>query len=535
MRWIVATTLACMLAIGQIAQARLRTSSSTSMLNARSLSRSSAQCTSAVYLNTSTQNPPPMRTKQPKLCDPSVRQLSGYLDMDNDEHVFFWYFGSRARNSGEFNSTRDTVPLVFWFSGGPGCSSQIANWQENGPCVYAPSVPFPSGLSDSVRKRLPHSVQKNAFAWNAVADVVFIDQPVGTGFSHGPMPNSTEQAADTAWRAMQGIYAKLSKSSSDEAPISDVYVFGESYGGRYVPVFSEYLLHMNDQVRESEDLRDRGFVELPLRGIGIGNGLFDTRLQAASAHTMGCESSYPAIFTNTQCKYLADTVIPTCLEAIDKCYGSESPANSTEGMRSLTCAHMEPESWRAESSCAYADSYCNGALNWTTPVSTYDVRPGARMVPDDYVEYLRTDKFKQAVGVDEQIEFAECSDPVFDRFVSTADAMSRSSVSALEYMLDRGVPVLLYSGDSDFICNWYGTVAVARALRWKGREKLARASVVDWSWPAQSGKDIAAGQYINADNFTFLRVYEAGHEVPYYQPQAALYMLAQFLDRHKLY
>ncbi|KAJ2156978.1 hypothetical protein GGF46_004824 [Coemansia sp. RSA 552] len=492
------------------------------------------QCTSEVFQSTTT-NPPPMRLKQPTLCDPDVRQNSGYLDLE-DKHVFFWHFGSRARQSPNFNASSDSVPLVFWFSGGPGCSSQIANWQENGPCNYEPTVPYNPLLSDAKRKELPHGIQKNPYAWNAIADIVFIDQPVGTGFSYGPMPNSTEAAADVAWRAMQGVYSLLDAQArkGGEAPIQNVYLFGESYGGRYIPVFTEYLLHMNDEVASQEQLRLRGYRELPLSGIGIGNGMFDMKLQAPSYYNMGCESSYPAIFNKPQCAFLKGTVYPQCLRLLDNCYGQET-LSSSEGMRMNRCIDLEPESYRSHSQCGYADTYCNGALNWTTGISTYDVRPGARMVPDEYVEYLRKPEFKQAVGASNDIDFVECSDPVFDRFVSTADGMSRSAVSSLEYILDKKVPVLLYSGDADFICNWYGTVEVAKALNWHGKSNFANVSTADWSWPAQSGQNIVAGQFMAADNLAFLRVYEAGHEVPYYQPQASLYMLAQFLDRHTLY
>ncbi|KAJ2190053.1 hypothetical protein EV181_001255 [Coemansia sp. RSA 532] len=499
--------------------------------------RDAEQCTSQVFVNPATHNPPPMRLKQPTLCDPDVRQYSGYVDLE-DKHVFMWYFGSRARLSPDFNTSRDAVPLVFWFSGGPGCSSQIANWQENGPCMYAPTKPVNSHLSDSLRKRLPHSVQKNPLAWNAIADVVYIDQPVGTGFSHGPMPNSTAEAADTAWRTMQGIYAMLGEKSPGEARIKDVYLMGESYAGQYVPIFSEYIVHMNDRVAESSELRERGYQALPLSGIGIGNGLFDTRLQEQAAYTMGCNSTYDPLFTKKQCTQLHDTVLPACAAAIDACqpapgtdFAGSVVANSTDGMRNDSCPRMQPEPWRLTEACSYANSYCNGALNWTTMISAYDVRPNARMVPDDYVEYLRSKPFTDAVGVDPGIEYDECSDIVYDRFVSTSDAMSRASVSALEYLLDAQLPVLLYSGDADFICTWYGTMRVANALDWHGKGEWAQAPTTDWTWPAQSGEKVAAGQFVSAQNFTFLRVYEAGHEVSFYQPQAALYMLAQFIDR----
>ncbi|KAJ2472401.1 hypothetical protein GGI02_001603 [Coemansia sp. RSA 2322] len=477
-----------------------------------------------------------MRLKQPKLCDPEVRQYSGYLDMEN-KHVFFWYFGSRTRLAASFNATTDKVPLVFWFSGGPGCSSQIANWQENGPCTYVPSAPFDKSISDEARKALPHEVKRNPNAWNAVADVVFIDQPVGTGFSYGRMPNSTEGAADTAWRTMQGVYALLSADAQKrgEQKITDVHIFGESYAGRYIPVFTEYILHMNKHVSASADLQGRGFVELPLKGIGIGNGMFDYFMQNPSYYSMGCDSSYPPLFNRWQCAYLKSKMIPRCNDLMSKCYSAWAPQTSALGMRADDCVRLQPERWRTSRECAAADSFCNGALNWTTMISTYDVRPSARLVPDDYVDYLRTDEFKAAVGAQIEIDYAECSDEVFDRFSSTSDEVSRSAMSSLQYILGQNVPVLLYSGDADFICNWYGTVAVAKALQWPGKDRFASAQASNWTWPAKSGKVMNAGQYTSADNLSFLRVFQAGHEVPYYQPQASLYMLAQFLSHRKIF
>ncbi|KAJ1720308.1 hypothetical protein LPJ53_005039 [Coemansia erecta] len=511
----------------------MRISSSQPSANAAS------PCTSAAVTDTALRNPPAMRTKQPQLCDASVAQTSGYIDLDDETHVFFWHFSSRQRQASGFNGTRDSVPLVFWFSGGPGCSSQIANWQENGPCTYVPSEPFDAAMSDDARKKLPHEVRRNAWAWNSVADIVYVDQPVGTGFSHGAAPNSTEAAADTAWRAMQAVYAHLAadaRARGDHA-IDRVALFGESYAGRYIPVFAEYAWHMNGLVRASADLRARGFVELPLLGVGIGNGLYDYAAQAPTYHTIACQSSYPALFSPHQCAHLKNTVNPACARATQACYADNpGPASSALAMRANdTCVGLSPEPWRTSAKCTAADVACNAALGWTTMVSTYDVRPGARLVPDDYVAYLRSAEFAQAVGVDDGVVYDECSDAVFDGFSASADEVSRSAVASLEFLLDAGVPVLLYSGDADFICNWYGTLKVARALQWGGRERFRDAQPSTWAWPTKSGRRVDAGQLTQVDNLAFLRVYEAGHEVPYYQPQASLYMLAQFLAKQRLW
>lgn len=453
------------------------------------------QCTSAVDTNPQLINPPAMRLKHPQLCDDSVVQNSGYIDIDDETHVFFWHFGARQKQQ------NDTIPLVFWFSGGPGCSSQIANWQENGPCRYNANG---------------RQVERNPFAWNSEADLIFIDQPIGAGFSYGQSPSSTEASADTAWLAMQAIYHLLSPTKG-----RDMYMFGESYAGRYLPAFAEYVWHMNQRAGE---LKERGFMELPLRGVGIGNGMFDVRLQSPSHYTIGCVDSQ--FFTADQCQILEDDLMPRCQSLLDKCQQQPRyPQASASSMRLSGCTKLVPEPWRtSRRACRKAVQACSQVLDWTNSVSSYDIRPNATLVPDQYIRYLRSPEFIKSVGANSSIRFEECSDPVFDAFMSTADEASRSSMSSLEFLLDSNVPVLLYAGDVDFICNWRGNMAVARALRWHGQERFNDATTSKWQ--GNKGEVTAFG------NLNFLRVYQAGHEVPYYQPEASLQMLTQFMQ-HK--
>ena len=81
------------------------------------------------------------------------------------------------------------------------------------------------------------------------------------------------------------------------------------------------------------------------------------------------------------------------------------------------------------------------------------------------------------------------------------------------------------AGDQDFICNWLGNQAWTRALKWPHQAEFKQAAVTPWTVAGH----VEAGTVQSAANFTFLRVYDAGHMVPRDQPERALAMVEAFV------
>ncbi|WKX94761.1 hypothetical protein Q1695_011769 [Nippostrongylus brasiliensis] len=180
----------------------------------------------------------------------TYRQFSGYLTSTvyPKNHLFYWFVESQ----------NDPVndPVVLWLNGGPGCSSIGGFFEELGPFHNNPDG---------------QTLFENVYAWNKMANVLFLEAPVGVGFSYTDDTTykwSDDTTADNNAQAIKYFFDEVFPNYKN----NEFFVTGESYAGVYGPTLSERLVKMIDA----------GTLVLNFKGMAIGNGILSEYLQTDS-------------------------------------------------------------------------------------------------------------------------------------------------------------------------------------------------------------------------------------------------------------
>ncbi|KAH8689543.1 putative carboxypeptidase S1 [Talaromyces proteolyticus] len=417
--------------------------------------------------------------KNSGICEttPGVNQYSGYLSVGNNMNMWFWFF--EARNNAS------SAPLAAWFNGGPGCSSMIGLFQENGPCHFVNGESTPS-------------LNNNSF--NNFANVIYVDQPIGVGFSYGTDDvDSTDSAAPYVWKLIQAFYAQFPQYKS-----RDFGIFTESYGGHYGPEFAHYIQGQNAGVKNGSVTGEN----INLIALGINNGWFSSQLQEKAYIDYAYNNSYRQLISSSQRSSLLDSYNNDCLPAIKQCASSGSDSDCSNA--GDTCGQIE------------------SSIQEAADFDPYDVREPSNdpYPPSTYSTYLTDSSVVKAIGA--KSTYQECPNGPYNKFSSTGDN-SRSFLSQLSSVVQSGIQVLVWAGDADWICNYIGVQRVANAVSFSGSSKFASASLQ--SYTVNGAKK---GLYKNVDNFSYLQVFGAGHEVPYYQPETALQVFKQTMQQQAI-
>ncbi|KAH0463390.1 hypothetical protein IEQ34_007972 [Dendrobium chrysotoxum] len=409
---------------------------------------------------------------------------AGYyrLPHSHDARLFYFFFESRQ-------SKND--PVVIWLTGGPGCSSELAVFYENGPYKIADNL----------------SLEWNEFGWDKASNLIYVDQPTGTGFSYSSDKRDIQHdeagVSGDLYDFLQAFF-----SQHPDYVNNDFYITGESYAGHYIPAFASRV-HQGNKAKEG--------IFINLKGFAIGNGLTDPAIQYKAYPDYALEMG---IIKESDYKRL-NKIVPVCEVAIKLC---GNVANRTLyfwkscllgfifGLQHIVQFNIEHcRKYQCNMSFEFAQYYdirkeCEGSL-------CYDF--------SNMEKFLSLKPVRESLGVGE-IQFVSCSPTVYEAML--ADWMKNLEVG-IPALLEDGIKLLVYAGEYDLICNWLGNSRWVHAMKWSGQEAFVSSSEKPFT---VDGKD--AGVLKNHGPLSFLKVHNAGHMVPMDQPKASLEMLTRWVN-----
>ncbi|KAM5341340.1 hypothetical protein ACJ41O_014371 [Fusarium nematophilum] len=470
-----------------------------------------------------------IRYKEPGkegICEttPGVNSYTGYIDIAPDVHVFFWFFESRRDPAND--------PVTLWLNGGPGSDSLIGLFEEIGPCEVVENMT--TVLRD-------HS-------WTEISNLLFLSQPVGTGFSYSEeevgyldptylivddKPESSREkegrwavvdptkedtsrlAAITCWEVLQGFYSALPQLSKSNISSTEFHLWAESFGGHWGPAFFTYFSEQNEKLDESSPGR-----KLEMKSLGIVNGIVEPQVQTRHLleFTRGENNGYGVDLVN-------DTIYN---------YGKwnrDRPGGCQEKMD--YCAWLDRDSIVRRSACSAAQFICQSDVEgmfYTFNLEgrgTYDIRfrSGDDVPPNYWRPWLNTAPVQNALGVD--LNYTS-SNLLYTGFTLSGD-FAVGYMKDIEELLEMDVQVALVFGDADYICNWPGGEALSLAADWSGAKEFRDAGYTNLM---VDGK--AYGETRQYGKLSFTRVWDSGHEIPFFQPAASFQIFNRTTNRYDI-
>ncbi|RDD47920.1 Retinoid-inducible serine carboxypeptidase [Trichoplax sp. H2] len=402
------------------------------------------------------------------------KQKWGYVDVRKNAHMFWWFYGASQQR-------RDQAPLVMWLQGGPGGSSTgFGNFLEIGPLTV--------------------QLKPRNTTWLQKANLLFVDNPVGAGFSYVDKPsayctNVTQIANDlvTMFKAFLKTIPAFRKIP--------FYIFCESYGGKMTAAFGVAL---KKAVMSKE-------ISVDFRGVALGDSwispqdsvdtwgpyLLSTSLvdTEGAAQIQSYANNIRTALSNK--KYAKATNLWSQMENV-----VENLTNNVNFYNILT----QPSSNGL--TCAAHDTACRilSEMNTLTLAQLMNgpIRKKLRIIPKN-------------------VTWGGQSGPVFQ--YQSVEFM-KPVIDDVDKLLDMGVSVTVYTGQLDLIVDTLGTERWVNKLKWKYLSQYKKSKRVPIY---ASGSRETGAFYKSYKNLSFYWIMKAGHMVPADNGPVALEMLERVI------
>ncbi|KAJ3098606.1 Cell death protease [Phlyctochytrium planicorne] len=469
---------------------------------------------------------------------------AGHIPINETTHanMFFWYVDaqqplpkrkmvSHQETRTSISSSNHTQQQLIWLTGGPGCSSLSSFFLEHGPFRFLPDQP-------PVHPRSAHNVtkmtvQKNPHAWNRKIGIMYVDQPVGTGYSIvKPYRWETDLAGVT-----RGFLEFLDKVLGAEegkgegfVPVgknTEIYLGGDSFAGTYIPHFAKAIIERNEDPKTEKNKK------FNLGGAIIQSGWMDPKRQYESIVEFSSKNNM-----------LAEPYLSYAKDDLAQCLNSLKAYKEPQ-IRTQVCERV-------------IDSVLDYSKMENKPcVNVYDVR--LRDAPGSYGGcglltwppglkelqiFLNNKNIREAVHAPAETVLGawhlkggrhasifdggweECSGVIADslRGGKAGGEEGLPGVDLLPFVLER-IPVVLYGGDKGILCNHMGVEWMISNMTWNGEKGMGETSkLMNWVY-----NGTAVGTYQTSRNLTQIVVFGASHLPNVDKPELTLDLFERFM------
>ncbi|CAK9170524.1 unnamed protein product [Ilex paraguariensis] len=486
-------------------------------------------------------------------------QYGGYITVNQSAGRAFYYYFAEAHHS------KQSLPLLLWLNGGPGCSSlAYGAMQELGPFRVH---------SDG------KTLYQNKFAWNHAANVLFLESPAGVGFSYSNTTSDFTNGGDRKTASDNYVFLVNWLERFPEYKNRDFYISGESYAGHYVPQLAHTILYHNKEANKTI---------INLKGIIIGNAVINDEADNKGMYDYFASHALISDETSYQIQKYCD-FSPKATTESDECNNASNAADidvsdiniyniyaplcfntnlsikpkkasignavindetDNKGMYDYFASHAlisDETSYQIQKYCDFSpkatteSDECNNASNAAdidvSDINIYNIyaplcfntnlsiKPKKASVrnfdpcTDYYVyAYLNRPDVQEALHANVtkiHYDWEPCSD-VIKKWEDSPSTM----IPLLEEFMENCLRVWIFSGDID------GRIPVTSTKYSINYMKLP----VKTPWhPWLLNGEVGGYTQVYEGDLTFATVRGAGHQVPSYQPARALSLILHFL------
>ena len=442
------------------------------------------------------------------------KHYSGYLSGSDTKKLHYWFAESENDPSND--------PVVLWLNGGPGCSSLDGFLYEHGP--------FRVGLDAATKNA---TLTPFEYSWNKKASTLYIEAPVGVGFSYSTSSTKDDLQCDDDSQAVDNLAAlKSFFTKFPEFASREFYITGESYGGIYVPTLAEAILQ-DESWSVTNNLPE-------LKGIAVGNGCSGSEVGICSWGPQGDVYNTKYLMSSG---FLPEALKSSLQSSCD--FDAWFNGDKTSTQCDAAVDQLNSYTKDLDTYCVYCD--CADGSDAASLGSTHSKIAGANKVllgEDNNNVNMRVDNLSTRACINSVEASAFLQDPAVQEAIHVTEAnvqdwsvcgtakgwdynSTRPNLPRDTYpYLINNIRVLIYNGDFD------ACVPYTDGEGWTSSLGLDEENAFH-PWYVE-GRNIGgyATEYKTTGNgsFEFITVKGGRHEVPETEPKKAFVMINKFLD-----